>query len=174
VEVDKMKFEDNINISDSSSVKGYVVMKNSKGETLFKKENMIVQDGRKYIREKFIINSLLSDNSFSSTYTQAFQGYKLSKIGYGSSGLATLLTTTALADPRIYSTLEAQNIEASGTSLFIIFKASVVLTESFTIRELGLFLTKALSEDKLFSRLVFDPISLEAGETYTIDYYLYF
>jgi hypothetical protein len=61
--------------------------------------------------------------------------------------------------------------------MFIKFSASMdrtALSTGYTVREIGLVLTAEGEDDLLFSRAVFDPITVAAGEIYQVDYYIYF
>jgi hypothetical protein len=165
-----MRIEDKIQLTDNIGPKGYVIMKKSDGTVLFEKFNLIVEEGRKYLRELFIVNAFPSDFS----YNREYEGYSLKSFGFGSSGVATELDTDNLAsliDNKIDITKEI--LEASNGQMYIVLKGTLTPESGRVIRELGLFLSDD-SNDKLFSRVVFDPIPVEAGETYDIDYYIYF
>jgi len=166
-----MRIEDKIKITDSIGPKGYVIMKKSDGTVLFEKFNLIVTEGRKYLRELFIINAFPSDFPYNEEYTD----YKLKKFGFGSSGVATQLSDDSL-DSIIGDKIEITKeiLDASNGQMYIILRGSLTPDEGTVIRELGLFLSDTGDNNKLFSRVVFDPISIEAGETYDIDYYIYF
>ena len=69
-------------------------------------------------------------------------------------------------------------INASNGQMYIIFRGSMTPDAGQVVRELGLYLGD-VSEggskaDILFSRVVFDAAPVESGETYNLDYYLYF
>lgn len=175
-----MRIEDKVKFTDNIGPKGYVIMKKSDGTVLFEKENMIVTEGRKYLRELFILNAFPSDFSYSNEYITESDStsYKLRRFGFGSSGIATQLGSTdlgTLIGTKIAVTKEI--LEASNGQMYTILKGSLTPSSGSVIRELGLFLgNDAASDtnDKLFSRVVFDPIPVEEGETYDIDYYIYF
>jgi hypothetical protein len=166
-----MRIEDKIQLTDNIGPKGYVIMKKSDGTVLFEKFNLIVAEGRKYLRELFIVNAFPSDFS----YNRQYEDYSLKSFGFGSSGVATELDTDNL-EPLIDNNkinIKKEILEALNGQMYIVLKGTLTPESGTVIRELGLFLSND-SNDKLFSRVVFDPIPVEAGETYDIDYYIYF
>ena len=173
-----MTFKDFISITDNKTVRGFVIVK--KGDTvIFEKENMIVANGRKYIRELFIMNALSSSPGVPLPYQVQYSGYSLNRLAFGSSGQASTQETDGLVSEisgkRIV--LNDSVIEAAPEQLFIKFRGVLNMAneaEGTIVREIGLFLTKPNSTDKLFSRIVFDPIPIEPGESYEVEYYIYF
>lgn len=171
-----MNIEDRIEITDSGSIRGYVVFKKADGTVLFAKNNMIVAKGRKYIRELFIRNAF--KNEVITSYSDEYAGYKLSLLAFGSNGTATSLSTDGLGSKKTAHDVELTSRLIEIGDRHIVFKGSIIIRvgEEFTLREIGLYLTKD-SEDNnniLFSRVVFDPIPLAADDTYSVDYYIYF
>jgi hypothetical protein len=168
-------------MTDNIGPRGYVIMKKSDGTILFEKDNMILTEGRKYLRELFIVNALPSDFNYTIQYLGIESQYSLRSIAFGSSGIASQLNMTTLQNP-IYINgdtfkipIQKEMVEASNGQMFIVIKGSLTPNAGRIIKELGLFLGNGtLVEDKLFSRVVFDPIPVEEGETYDIDYYIYF
>ena len=71
--------------------------------------------------------------------------------------------------------IKKEILEASNGQMYVVIRGSLTPLTGTVIRELGLFLSNGSDPDKLlFSRVVFDPIPVEEGETYDIDYYIYF
>lgn len=174
-----MNIRDNFDLKDSFGPRGYVIIKKENGEVLFKGKNLIVDGGRKYLKDLFVINALGGDAS------ATYENYALKYLAFGSSGVATTLETNidqfslpVEGDPsRIEIT--PQRYAAGEGDNYISFEAALNIDTGgtgLTIRELGLFLTdtESTGDPILFSRVVFDPIPLEPGETYEVDYYLYF
>jgi len=169
-----MIINDYISITDSKTVRGFVVLKRG-NDVIFAKENMIVSDGRKFIRELFIKNGLSETLSYSEQYSE----YKLNALAFGSSGLATELSTVSLGSEisgkRVLLTENVVDLPTG--EMYILFKGAINIAEDLDgviIRELGLYLTHITQADKLFSRIVFDPIPVEPGESYEVEYYIYF
>jgi len=171
-----MKINDYIKVDDKTGPRGYVIFKKADGTVIFEKENLIVNEGRKYVRELFIKNAFTTSKF---VYNNQYDDYELTKIAFGSAGSATSLDTDALGD--IIDTtidLTKELIEASTGQMYIVFKGSMTPDSGQVVRELGLYLTDAseggVKSDILFSRVVFDAAPVEADETYNLDYYLYF
>jgi len=162
-----------IEVNDSGNIQGFIIFKKD-NIVIFEKKNMITAEGREYIREIFIKNALIS----SFIYTPDYAGYQLTKIGFGSSGTANNLTTSQLSGSLgIFMTLTPTTLDAENGGNSIKFKGTLNNTDELNgvvLREIGLFLTKTDNSDILFSRVVFDPVFVEAGSSYDIEYYLYF
>jgi len=172
-----MKIHENLNIRDSK-IKGIVVIKDSSGKIILKKENMIVESGREFIRDKFAANANIGD--FSTGYSGTYLNYSLSHIGFGSSDVVSQFNMTSLIAENVSllprAILNNSNVEKGTTDVFLKFKASVDRTNEnlgYTLREIGLYMSLELSF-VLFSRVVFDPIPIAAGEKYEVEYYIYF
>jgi hypothetical protein len=171
-----MRIEEQVNITDSK-VRGVVVVTKKDGTIVLKKENMIVQNGRKFIRDKFAAAGIAGQSAFSTLLSN----YSLSHLSFGNSPKATEYTMTAL-DGEIDDTarvpLSASNTVIEANSMFIRFRAElsrVDKTTGYAATEVGLFITSTGdTTGLLFSRAVFDPITIGPGETYEIDYYIYF
>jgi hypothetical protein len=174
-----MTLKDFVSITDEKTVRGFVVFK--KGDVIiFEKENMIVSEGRRFIRELFINHGIgITD------YSSEFTGYQLKSLAFGSSGQANTQSTDSLRSeiPNRRIAMSSTVYEASPGQTFIKFRGVLNLAsagEGVIIRELGLFLTATATPlipsvtDKLFSRVVFDPIPVEPGESYEVEYYIYF
>jgi hypothetical protein len=174
-----MKMNDYVNITDSK-IRGVVILKKEDGTVVFKKENMIVQNGRKFIRDKFAAAGI----SALSEYSSSLLSYNLSYIQFGNSDVITEYTMTSLVSPNIslVPNVNISNTNASveETSMFIKFNAVLdraIDAASYTASELGLVLKDTAASpgpDLLFSRIVFDPITIGAGERYELEYYIYF
>lgn len=173
------RIEESVNVSDSK-IRGVVVVKRQDGTVLLKKENAIVRDGRKFIRDKFIASGIPSLSGF----TTELSTYELDKIAFGSSDVATEYDMTSLvsqdSESAVVMSEVADTASAEAGTMFIKFTAQMdrtSLSTGYTVREIGLVLVDSAvspGADKLFSRAVFDPITVAPGETYQVEYYLYF
>lgn len=172
-----MKLTDKVNVQDSERIRGVVVLKRADGTVVFRRENMIVQNGRQLIRETFLKNALPA--SFSDNFVSSLNGYKLTHIAFGRDGSATTFGMTSLVDERTddRTAVSQSTVVASPGEMFVVFKgtlSNVQQSSAYTAQELGLIMTKAGSPDLLFSRVSFDPVPVSSGETYEIEYYIYF
>jgi hypothetical protein len=172
----KTKISETVSVSDSK-IRGVVVIKRQDGSIVLKKENAIVQNGRRFIRDKFIASGIAALSDFESDLT----AYSLDKIAFGSSDVATEYDMESLVSPEALSELTISEVtgaaQADEGTMFIKFSASMdrtALSTGYTVREIGLVLTAEGEDDLLFSRAVFDPITVAAGEIYQVDYYIYF
>jgi hypothetical protein len=168
-----MELKDFLNISDSK-IRGVVVMKNSNGKIIFERENMIVQSGRKFVRDVFVRNAIPALANFA-----GLSNYKLTHIAFGNSDVITEYTMTSLQSEGIRIPINETNTTVEESTMFMKFRGSVNRSDSqsgYTVRELGLVLTNPDNEqqDQLFSRIVFDPITIAPGESYEVEYYVYF
>ncbi len=173
------KVIETVNVSDSK-IRGIVVIKRKDGTILLKKENAIVRNGRKFIRDKFIASGIpaLSD------FTSELSTYELDMIAFGSSDVATEYDMESLVSQDTESEVtisdESDAVAAESGTMFIKFSAQMdrtALSTGYTVREIGLVLVDSAvspGPDLLFSRAVFDPITIAPGETYQVEYYLYF
>jgi hypothetical protein len=175
-----MKLIDNVNVHDSDRIRGVVVLKRPDGTVIFRKDNMIVQTGRQFIRENFIKNGL--PLALSERFVKTLDGYILTHMGFGRDGSATTFSMTSLVNEKTPTStsrtpLNQNTIVAGPGEMFVVFKATLnnsAQSDAYTAQELGLFLTKEESPDLLFSRISFDPIPVSSGESYEVEYYIYF
>lgn len=79
------KFEDNVRVSDSK-IKGFVVLEREDGTTVFAKPNMIVEDGRNYIKNLV----------YGQVVESAAENIKFSHITFGSGITPTKSTDSSL------------------------------------------------------------------------------
>lgn len=167
-----MKFFDKVNVSDSR-VRGFVTMtRSSDGHVMFKKENTIVENGRRYILSKFITSlpGFAAEGTMHATTV-------LDTMKFGANGSVTNSSMTDLVSPIINSTINSisqSNIIYNDTEIYVKFTAELDLSSSdsgYQVEEFGLFIGEGAT---LFSRIVFDPIIVAPGEKYEIEYYLYF
>jgi len=168
-----MELNDYLNVTDSK-VKGIVILKKEDGTIIFKRENMIVENGRKFIRDKFAKASLASFSSFNSDLSS----YNLSHIGFGNSDVITEFTMTSLVSENLElrSTLTTLNTVVEDNNNYIKFRAGIDRTSSdtgYTLNEIGLIMTRE-NDSLLFSRVVFDPVTIGSSERYEVEYYIYF
>lgn len=175
-----MKLTDKVNVHDSERIRGVVVLKRADGTVVFRRDNMIVQDGRQFIRETFLKNALPA--SFSDTFVSSLNGYKLSHIAFGRDGSATTFGMTSLVNEKTPTSTSRTAVSLSTAvagpgEMFVVFKGTLnnsQQSDAYTAQELGLIMTKTGSPDLLFSRVSFDPIPVSSGETYEVEYYIYF
>jgi hypothetical protein len=170
-----MKIYERSSINDSK-ITGIVVIKNKDGKIILKKENMIVETGREFIRDKFAKNAGIGN--FSEGYSGTYLDYSLTHIGFGNSDVVTQYTMTELIseDTELRTPLSSVNVNKGTVEPYLKFTANVDrINEAtgYTLREIGLYLTSGLIFT-LFSRIVFDPIPIAAGEKYEVEYYIYF
>jgi len=172
-----MQLNDYVNINDSK-IRGVVVLRREDGTVVFKKENMIVQNGRKFIRDKFAISGI----SALQAYASSLLSYDLSYVIFGNSDVITEYTMTSLISPNAQTRQDIleSNVSAEEVNMFIKFRAILDRTNQqtgYTARELGFMLKDfgaSPGQDLLFSRVVFDPITIGASEKYELEYYIYF
>jgi hypothetical protein len=172
-----MELNDYLNITDSK-IRGVVILKKEDGTIVFKKENMIVQNGRKFIRDKFAVSGIFALKD----YVSNLKDYNLSYIMFGNSDVITEYTMTSLISPNTATKQDILNTNSSieEVNMFIRFRAILDRTgeaTGYTARELGLMLSKddgQFGQDLLFSRIVFDPITIGASEKYELEYFIYF
>jgi len=173
-----MKIYERSNINDSK-IKGIVVIKDNNGKIIIKKENMIVKNGREFIRDKFALNAGIGN--FSTNYTGTYTSYSLSHIAFGASDVITQYTMTSLISESFRTVLSSANVAKGTTEPYLKFTASLDRTNQstgYTLREIGLIIKTDPSNNNetglLFYRVVFDPIPIAAGEKYEVEYYIYF
>jgi hypothetical protein len=171
-----MELHDYLNITDSK-VRGVVVLKREDGSIVFSKENMIVQNGRKFIRDKFVKSAIIPFESFNTTLSS----YSLSHIGFGNSDVVTEFSMTSLVSENLdfRTPVSILNTVIEENNTFIKFRAGIDRTASdtgYTLNEIGLIMTSSGSGEAalLFSRVVFDPVTVGSSERYEVEYYIYF
>lgn len=182
--------DDIVSFTDSIGPKGFIILKNLKtGEILVKKHNMIVKNGRKYLFDIFMDKQSTSNDGINyeiATGDGNLKNYKLNKLQFGHGINETIYESTGLENPL---KSESEGIIVSGqtgkpvseSSYFKIeytFKFEFNSSEAAatTISELGLFLTsdETTAEDKMFSRVTFDPVPINANTEFELKYYVYF
>jgi hypothetical protein len=156
------------NKNHNSPIRGRVIIRKTDGTIILDKDNMVVQTGRKFLRELFI-NSLVEKSSVlysdggiieepvdaltltggsGTVYTRQFNGYFVNQIGFGDSGTATEFTRTDLyGTNKLYFNLSNEKIifPPESTELFLVFTAEINNTSALTgflVEELGLFITR--------------------------------
>lgn len=190
--MNKYKFKDEMIIMDKVGPRGVVALYQD-GKILFRKENMITNIGRTYVFYHFL-KSFLGDNVSSDKLISSVQGFnelKLDSFALGSGGSMTTPDTTKL-DSQIIGFgkggfipivsedgSESGELSYSGKELSINHTITDINT-SYTIQELGLFLgngkweSEDLNNKQLFSRVTFDPIPINPGSNYELEYTIYF
>jgi hypothetical protein len=177
-----MKISDRVDITDSP-MKGVVILKKEDGTVIFKKENMIVETGRKYLKELYIkslaaVVSGATTETGADTYTREFDDYSVNYIGFGNNGSITRFEATGLSGTARYAKILQTDVFVNDplSIRFVGVIDNATSDTGFSAQELGLFLTIGddLDTKKLFSRVVFDPIPVGSGDRYEIEYYIYF
>jgi hypothetical protein len=168
------KFYDRVDIKDYG-VRGVVVLKKEDGTIIFKKENMIVNSGKKYIRDVFVKNAIAPLSSFSTNLSS----FSLTHIAFGNNDQITdsLMTSLISENRNLRSQLTLNNTSIEEDSLFVKFRGIVDRSSQnigYTMRELGLLMSSPTGQELLFSRIVFDPVIIGPGERYEIEYFIYF
>ena len=161
---------ENANPSDSLA-HGFVVVVDSDGKILVKQHNMITADGRKYLR------NLLANAMISSKIKTDMAKIDNIYVGSGTDitvpgsvfDESTLLCKKALTQDNII--VETGDTDKGCIKITCEIKADEDLNNNINpITEFGL-----LRGTKLFSRLVHEPVYLNANITsFTINYYIYF
>jgi len=162
---EKIEIKDYFKIDDShSNIRGFAVLKQDDGTVLFKKENMIVKKGREFILKKLMGEEVLAEDGITPVT------FSNGKIEFNNS----TEMTTPLDESLKGSELAPISINFSSSNLSytdLITTITVSITgETKIISELGIF----LSDDSLFSRVVFEPVSVSSTTSYTLTYYIYF
>lgn len=173
-----------INDSDNCFPKGFVVITSSDGKVLVKKKNMILKNGKDYLFYLFFKenSNIFADGS----QLTDFSGYKLTKGQFGVSSRETEYSDNRIvtedSDGNSLSKsfeITLKNVELltinDRYAMKIVHTCNIDSTESVvSVQELGLYLTKENADDRLFSRIKFDPIPINANTEFTLEYYIYF
>ena len=155
--------KDYVNVNDDhSSIRGYVVMTDENGKTLFAKNNMIVKAGRDIIK-----------NCVANSVFEKGDGNELtfSDIKFGDKNDITKSDDTELHGNMCLE-YKKDNIDISTGDRCIILKTTITPTDNDNdtiISEAGLFCDKTM-----FSRVAFAPLTIRTNTTYTLNYYIYF
>lgn len=176
-----MQIYDNIGINDA--IYGQYVITDSNGNIIISKHNTITLDGR-----KFILEGMLSNASMKSTDLSNYDNLSFSKIVFIKSNDLTdyNLQYSAIKDnitAEVDITTSDININTAYTSasstitdLCIKIQKSLTVTSSTQFSSVALILTSknTTNSEKVFSRIIIDPVYLNTNETYTLTYYIYF
>lgn len=160
-----------MDINDSVGIKGVVVFKDSNGNVIFKKQNTILPYGRGFILYHFLRNQNLS--WFNATDVE-YEGFAISGVGFGQSTQATttLVTGVLLPIEDVGSITVPPSADLANMSIKFSFDISDI-DESYMVSEVGLTASNSTTT-KYLTRAVFDPIPIEPGESFSLDYYIYF
>jgi len=188
-----MKINDRINVTDSGSVRGHVIFKREDGTIIFKKDNMIVENGRKFIKELFIksLDLLIQGTDTvvagENSYTKMFNNFSIRHVVFGNNGSASTFNMNKVVGTPLFVPLTGASFSfgETGTEMYVVIKATIDNTDAqqgFLAEELGLLLTKEDTiptgndelNEKLFSRVTFDPVPVASGDKYEVEYYIYF
>jgi hypothetical protein len=167
--MEKITLNDTFRVSDSK-VRGYVVIKQD-GKIIIKKENMIVEGGREYIKDRIYGDSAATIKKiFFGNSTKIVESTDVLSTTFTNSTTATSLGSLDIVDDSanflIDKTVDREVVYTANVS-----KVILDLTEDSTLSELGLVLSDGTT---LFSRLVFEAVPLTDDHTYEIKYYIYF
>lgn len=168
-----------INVKDTVQIRDYiprgiVVMEDIDGKIIFRKENMILEAGR-----KAILKSVFTTNKIE------FTGLAIGKDGSGSTSDMIELNKPFTEDNGDEVIIPLKTIDYDGEEnikyddLYILIETEKIRLENYKgglLREIGLLIKneKVGGDDVLFSRLSVDPTPLSAQMEYTIKYYIYF
>ncbi len=153
-----------------NNIRGVVRLETIDGKLIFEKENMIVDNGRKYL-----VN--LIHNKIAGTSSEA---RKIATLRFGSGTGITQNSDNALNTviSAFDTTITSVNTVILGSSEPIGIKVTVnkvgttEATNPQMISEMGLFLDG--SGTQMFSRLIFEPVPFTQDTTYKLTYFIYF
>ena len=162
--------KDYVNVNDDqSSIRGYVVMTDENGKTLFAKNNMIVKKGREII-QKCVAKSVFGKGE-GNTLT-------FSTLKFGDKNDVTKSDNDKLHGNECLKDNKNIKIDISTGDRCIILKTTIALTDDDNdtiISEAGLFCKDTdNNKDIMFSRVAFAPLTITTKTTYTLNYYIYF
>ena len=188
------KLKDFVKIEDSG-LRGEVSFYKN-GEFLFKKTNMIVENGRKYLKEIFLEKAGLSGEGKLLSATEDtihWSNLIFDKIILGTGANATtkdmvynnikgtLIPAYSVSLNNFNNTAGSSNtIERNLGENSIIFKINILGNSEYPIlaKELVILLQEEGSTNEntqiLFSRLSFDGVPLGAGSDLELEYHIYF
>jgi hypothetical protein len=152
------------------NLKGVVRLETIDGKLIFEKENMIVDNGRKYLL------NLMHSKLTSSTTTEDRRIATL-RFGVGSNMTENNSNTLNSVISSLDTTINATNTTILGGSepigvKIIVEKTGTEAVNPQMISELGLFLSG--SPTQMFSRIIFEPVPFTISTTYRLTYYIYF
>jgi hypothetical protein len=164
----KITLKDSFRVSDSK-ITGYVVIKEN-GKIIIKKENMIVETGRKYIKDRIFGDSVLTIKKiFFGNSTKLVEPTDVLSTTFTNLTTPTSIGSLDIVDDTEFSINKTADREVVYT--VTITKQILELMDDKFISELGLVLSDGAT---LFSRLLFNAIPLTNDHTYEISYYIYF
>ena len=198
-----IEMSDTVNVSDNNGIRG-VVSCFLNGKHLFTKHNTIVNFGRQFIEASFLKHFITGSTTlfeFEDGDGKSLENYKLYRVYLGTGSQGTISTFSKESFQKIkdaegndvknyYQSFEsiAENMEIKLSNKSIQFKCHFDGDENnpATIQELAIFIapyefnenTEELEfndgNSEIFSRLVFDPITVGAGSSFDLEYYIYF
>ena len=180
---DSFKVSDKNNDKNTAPVKGVVVLKDENGKIIFKKNNLVVYDGREMVMNLFLNAFRNNNESLNLDFYGVDSGSISVRVG---SNTGVTQSDTSLTDFSNDSVEYEPTISVIPKDLGIKFSVNIIGSglNAINMSELGLVLkyyniNKDGSKDenqseKLFSRIVFDPLPFTSNNTYMLDYYLYF
>lgn len=170
-----IEVKDYFKIDDShSKIRGFVFLYDENNNIIFKKENMIVKNGR-----KAILNSAFSGNTITFSKLSFGLNSKITEPDTESlnkknenTNITLTKSNTSLTEGDIKNSKENIGkyfIDSENLQINIKAKLNGNVDNEGTYSEMGLFL-----DDTLFSRVVFPAFPLSEKHQYFIDYYIYF
>lgn len=190
----RISMNDSFSVNDKIGPRGFVVIRDTKGRIIVKKENMVVKAGRKYIFDLVCNENIFLKNGDTSNYSD----YKFKKIIFFESnnnevkysdtldilsGIPSI--TYEIGDEKDISF--QQNGSENGISVYsendnnyAYIKISKTLSFNNSNGDYPPVLSSlaiVIGDDKneeLFSRIVFDKIPVSAESELLLDYYIYF
>lgn len=165
-------------LENDFSPKGYVVISDKDGNIIREGHNMVLLNGKKIIASKLssIFNSLLTTQD-----KEDFSNYEITKLILSENADETIFnnnySTDKIAD-FLLSTINTSINNVENSNGHFSFKISVEYKgESSdnvkTASSICLIATNGTTE-KIFSRIRFDSVVLNAESDFNISYYLYF
>lgn len=178
---EKMKFEEKVQLSDSN-IRGIVTLKKD-GKTIFTKENTIVGDGRRYIQDRFLKGFLPDEKGNKLTgKTLELSEYSMKGIYLGT-GIEMSSEKFSLSDFKKVGDVSYFKKIEDITVLFVDNERKITFVCSFegdetkpaTATELAIFLeNQEKTDEKIFSRIGFDPVPVGAESSFELEYSIYF
>lgn len=185
---EKILLEDLVGIGDSVGPKGFVIITDKDGKIIVKKHNIILENGRNYIFEKFILNALSSSILSESSYTEKFSNYKIKNLHFFDDGKGLPeYTDMELPEAGLRITKDIENSKISiqpslynqGIRLPYLALESELLFDETNIGTLsyvsGLMITISNGSNEIpITKIKFDKIPVYTTAELSLKYYIYF
>lgn len=186
---EKLILKDIVNINDSNSAKGFVIIKDENGKILVSKSNMIVKYGKLYLYKLFTDTFRIGTTSLALPASDfdwfSNDDVSLSQMRFSNNSNETSYFSeyTAMTSDNcmIYdiSLSEMTAVVIEGHPCLKITKNVSFNTNPTNnlshISTLELILkSESKQNNQLFSRIIFDKIPVNASSSFILDYYIYF